>query len=71
MGGGEGARIVKEHGLGFCVNPGDFQGLNKVLSNINEKLYLTHYKNCLDYTKGHLSFDNQFDRLLSHLSLKS
>ena len=71
MGGGEGARIVKEHELGFCVNPGDFHGLNKVLSNINEELYLTHYKNCLGYTKGHLSFDNQFDRLLSHLSLKS
>ena len=70
MGGGEGAKIVKEFGLGYCVDPGDFQGLNKVLSNINEQLYLSHYRNCLDYTQGHLSFDNQFDRLLSHLSLK-
>lgn len=64
MGGGEGAEIVARHELGYVVEPGDTESLDRVLKQMNEADYLRHYKNCLSYSAGHLCFDTQFDELV-------
>ena len=63
MGGGEGAELVSKHGLGYVVDPGNFDKLNEILVNINEETYKDHYSNCLEFSKRELSFKSQFESL--------
>ena len=35
FGGGEGENIIKENGLGWIANAGDYSGLNRVINNIS------------------------------------
>jgi len=63
MGGGEGAELVSKHGLGYVVEPGNFDSLNEILKNLNEETYKKHYSNCLEFSKSELSFKSQFESL--------
>lgn len=68
MGGGEGANLVRDYGLGYCVNPGDFITLKKILITLNQKDYDKHFERCSKFSFERLSFDNQFDKLLNFLN---
>jgi glycosyltransferase involved in cell wall biosynthesis len=63
MGGGEGAELVLKHGLGYVIEPGNFNSLNEILENLNEESYKKHYANCLEFSEKELSFKLQFDSL--------
>lgn len=67
MGGGEGAELVLKHGLGYIVEPGNFDRLNEILANLNEKTHQVHYSNCLAFSKMELSFKLQLESLINFM----
>lgn len=67
MGGGEGAELVLKHGLGYIVEPGNFDSLNEILVNLNEETYKEHYSNCLEFSISELSFKLQFESLINFI----
>ena len=67
MGGGEGAELVLKHGLGYVVEPGNFDGLNEILVDLSEEKYREHYSNCLEFSRSELSFKLQFESLINFI----
>jgi len=69
-GGGEGASIVRDYGLGFTSEPGDFAALTKnlkLLATLPEQEYMMLKENCLKASAEDFSFDNQMEKYYNFL----
>lgn len=65
-GGGEGARIVTEHGLGFVSEPGDLDGLARNLTTLKEMApedYLQLVANCEATASREFDFETQIKEI--------
>lgn len=61
-GGGEGAEIVKEYGLGITSQPGDMKQLRlhiQAISNMSDEEYAKMKNNCIAASNGVFSFKHQ------------
>lgn len=70
-GGGEGADIVKDYGLGYVSEPGDITGLIKnikELASLPDDEYLKLRRNCLQASSVDFSFEKQIERYYKFLS---
>jgi len=70
-GGGEGATIVREYGLGFTSEPRDFAALRaniKRLASLPEEEYAALRENCLKASATDFSFERQMERYYTFLS---
>ena len=69
-GGGEGAEIVKEYGVGYVSDPGDFNQLSEnlvKLKNLTDEEYEVLSAHCIEVSKVDFSFDMQMKRTCSFL----
>ncbi len=70
-GGGEGARLVEKHGLGFTVPPGDYEALQsmiKIFSELSDARIDCIRNNCKSEASIHFNFNDQLDILIDVLA---
>jgi len=69
-GGGEGARLVEQYGLGFTVPPGDHSSLQKMIEHFSKlpdaQVELIRNK-CKSASETHFNFDDQLSGLIDVL----
>lgn len=68
FGGGEGETIIDEHQLGWVVNAGDYNGLNRRLSNLDPSHFNKVFKDKIIATAtANFDFNKQLDALVLEL----
>tara|TARA_B100001769_G_C22112478_1_gene602323 strand:- start:5469 stop:6659 length:1191 start_codon:yes stop_codon:yes gene_type:complete len=70
LGKGEAKDFIIKNKLGFCLNPSDYKGLNKLISEIVliDKIdYISMTENCTKTTLNYLDFDKQIEELNNFL----
>ena len=66
FGGGEGEEIIKINNLGWIANSGDYNDLNRVISNINtESLSIERKQNIQNTAIQNFDFNNQLEMLIA------
>ncbi len=66
-GGGEGARIVENHGVGFTSSPGNYEALKdnlQKLTNMTDEAYTAMSRRCLQVSCSEFHFDRQIDKTI-------
>lgn len=61
-GGGEGAKIIEQHKVGFTSEPGDYEGLRsnlRKMSDMTAEEYAAMSARCLEFSRTDLDFDKQ------------
>lgn len=68
FGGGEGETLITKHQLGWIVEAGDYDDLNRVLSTLEKSSLNVGFKEKIKTSATlHFDFDQQLDRLLPRL----
>lgn len=68
---GEGARIVKEYGLGLVSSHGDYLALQQniqAFANMTEEEYNRYVKNCFDASRSTFSYSKQMERFCDFIA---
>lgn len=70
-GGGEGAEIIKESGIGFVSAPGDYQGLSDNIQKLillDEADYKMMVENCLNAARTEFNFNKQIKNCIQFIN---